>query len=141
MRETSHQLARAVDEGIFVSQDEDPTSSIGQAVKLPDGSDYLFCSHACAAMAWVLWAAVLSPGPARWLQQAVRESPYITLLDLDKVPAHILEACTMHGRLNSFPTACSQGDCCEGEVFASRRRLDANCLAQFYRQKVGITFL
>jgi hypothetical protein len=44
------------------SQARSSRHQLGAAVVLPDGSPYVFCSHACAALAWVSWAAVLSPG-------------------------------------------------------------------------------
>ena len=37
------------------------SASLGGAVRLGDGTPYLFCSHDCAALAWVSWAAILSP--------------------------------------------------------------------------------
>ena len=39
-----------------------PRKPLGSAVVLNDGSQYVFCSHDCAALAWVTWAALLSPG-------------------------------------------------------------------------------
>jgi hypothetical protein len=50
-------------EVLSLGQDDRAAQSLGDAVQLPDGSPYLFCSHDCAALAWVSWAAVMSPGP------------------------------------------------------------------------------
>jgi hypothetical protein len=79
-----------------------PENYLGRAILLPDASDYLFCNHDCAAIAWVTWAALLSPGPRGQLQEAVRSSVFVENFDPQQLSQTVWDVCTMHGRLSTF---------------------------------------
>lgn len=78
---------------------------LGNAIILPDGSEWMFCSHDCAALAWTTWAAALSPGPRGQLPQAVRTCSFVEAFDPTQLTPRVLHACTVGGRLDAFPAA------------------------------------
>lgn len=100
-------------------------SPFGAAVVLGDGSPHLFCSHDCAAIAWVTWAALLSPGEAGdiagdsrpqsseheqpTMLHAVLQSPYVEVARMQRTSHTTRQWCTLHGRLAPFGGP-SEGD-------------------------------
>lgn len=85
-----------------ITGDEEPTL-LGNAIKLPDGSDWMFASHESAALAWVTWAAALSPGPQENLPEAVRASTFVETFDPAKLAPSVQHACSLGGCLDTFP--------------------------------------
>lgn len=76
---------------------------LGKAIILLDGSEWMFCSHDCAALAWVTWAAALSPGPRGQLPQAVRTCSFVEAFDHSQLTPGVLQACSVGGHLDAFP--------------------------------------
>lgn len=84
---------------------EQKDTLLGNAIVLGDGSDWMFCSHDCAAVAWVTWAAALSPGPRQQLPRAVKASKFIETFDHARISERCEHACGVGGALQAFPAA------------------------------------
>eukprot|EP00892_Ulva_mutabilis_P007169 jgi/Ulvmu1/4824/UM020_0109.1 len=120
-------------------QEQRDISLLGKAVMLDDGSDWMFCSHDCAALAWVTWAAALSPGPRQQLPPAVKNCTFVETFESARLSAHVRQACSLGGSLDTFPAVqagpSSTGACCRPAWL--QQASDAEAVRQFYEHAAG----
>lgn len=109
---------------------------LGKAIVLPDESEWMFCSHECAALAWVTWAAALSPGPHGQIPQAVRSCSFVEAFDQAQVAPHVVHACSVGGRLDAYPSAAGPSGTVSSACAAPAwlgDPADATAVSEFYQ--------
>ena len=122
------------------AEEQRGTSLLGDAVILGDGSDWLFCSHDCAGIAWLAWAAALSPGPQGQLPEPVKSCSFVETFSQAKMTPQVKHACSAGGGLDAFPlmpagpsSSCNR---CAMPAWLPESA-DADAVREFYEHAAG----